>query len=79
MAETHDTNPATAKFKLRRKERADEELVMFLEPDQLDLHTSVPVPRALLSKRARAALWALRVFVILVSIMIIYTFASQLK
>ena len=52
---------------------------MFLEPDQLDLHTSVPVPRALLSKRARAGLWALRVFVILVSIMVIYTFASQLK
>jgi hypothetical protein len=78
MAETDDTNPATAEFK-RRNERTDDELVMFLEPDQLDVHTSVPVPRALLNKRTRAALWALRVFVILVSTMVIYTFASQLK
>jgi hypothetical protein len=79
MAETHDTNPGTAELKLRGKERANEELVMFLEPDQLVAHTSVPVPRAPLSERARTGLWALRVFVILVSIMVIYTFASQLK
>ena len=43
------------------------------------VRTSVPVPRATLSKHARAGLWALRVFVILVSVMVIYTFASQLK
>ena len=79
MAETHDANPASTELKLLPKERTEEELVMFLEPDQLDVRTSVPVPRALLSKHARAGLWALRVFVILVSIMVIYTFASQLK
>jgi len=36
------------------------------------------VPRAPLSARARAGLWALRVFVVIVSLMVIYTFAEQL-
>jgi hypothetical protein len=31
-----------------------------------------------LSRRASAALWALRVFVVVVSAMVIYTFVSQL-
>ena len=52
---------------------------MFLERDQLDADTSMPVPRALLSRHANAGLWALRVFVILVGIMVIYTFAANLK
>ena len=52
---------------------------MFLEPDQLVSNTSVPVPRAPLSERARAGLWALRVFVVLVSLMVIYTFIDQLQ
>jgi len=52
---------------------------MFLEPDQLVADTSVPVPRASLGRRANAGLWALRVFIILISIMVIYTFASKLK
>jgi hypothetical protein len=53
------------------------ELVMYLERDQLVLDKAHPVPRARLSRRARAGLWALRVFVIVVSAMVIYTFASQ--
>jgi hypothetical protein len=55
------------------------ELVMFLERDQLTADTSHPVPRAQLSTPTRLALWALRIFAILMSAMVIYTFAAQLK
>ncbi len=51
---------------------------MFLERDQLVADKSRHVPRAYLSPRARAALWALRVFVLVVSAMVIYTFFAQL-
>ncbi|HEY6399264.1 MAG TPA: hypothetical protein VIX82_17610 [Solirubrobacteraceae bacterium] len=56
----------------------DDEIVMFLERDQLVSDKALPVPRAHLSARARAALWALRAFVLIVSAMVIYTFFSQL-
>jgi hypothetical protein len=59
-------------------QRDAEELVMFLERDQLVADKAHPVPRAHLSPRTRAALWALRVFVLVVSAMVIYTFFSQL-
>jgi hypothetical protein len=77
MAETLENNPGDDLL-LQEAERADQELVMFLERDQLDAGTSVPVPRARLNRRANVGLWTLRVFVILVSIMVIYTFASKL-
>jgi hypothetical protein len=60
-------------------ERFDDELVMDLERDQFVSETSRPVPRAELSRRATIALWALRVFVVLVSLMVIYTFFYQLR
>jgi hypothetical protein len=56
----------------------DDELIMDLERDQFVDATSQPVPRAALSTRATVALWALRVFVVLVSLMVIYTFFDQL-
>jgi hypothetical protein len=49
-----------------------------LEADQLAAETSRPVPRARLSGRARAGLWALRVFVTSLGAMVVYTFVSQL-
>ena len=52
---------------------------MSLERDQLVAETSRPVPRAELSARALAGLWALRVFVVIVSAMVIYTFFAQLQ
>lgn len=55
-----------------------EALVMYLERDQFVAETSKPVARAALSWRTTAALWALRVFVVLVSLMVLYTFVSQL-
>jgi hypothetical protein len=63
----------------RQRQHADEQLPCFLEPGQLVAGTRRPVPRAPLSRRARAALWALRVAVIIVSVMVIYAFAAQLR
>ncbi len=56
----------------------DEELVMFLERDQLVADTSVPVSPAVLGRRVRLGLWALRGFVLVTSAMVIITFVSDL-
>jgi hypothetical protein len=63
---------------LQPQERFEDELIMHLERDQFVAETSRPVPRATLSARATAGLWALRVFVVLVSLMVLYTFIEQL-
>lgn len=55
-----------------------QDLVEFLERDQLVVDTSRPVPRLALSRPMSIGLWALRIFVIVVSAMVIYTFVSQL-
>jgi hypothetical protein len=70
-----DTEPTRTN---REQAADDEQLVMYLEPDQLVTDKSRPIPRAPLSKRANAALWALRVFVLIVSALVIYTFFSQI-
>jgi hypothetical protein len=54
------------------------ELIAFLEPDQLVSDTSQPVPLADLTAPVRAALWALRVFTLLVAAAVVFTFISQL-
>jgi hypothetical protein len=56
----------------------DEELIMHLERDQLVSETARPVPPAVLGRRAVVGLWALRVFAILVSAMVVYTFIARL-
>jgi hypothetical protein len=55
-----------------------QELIAYLESDQLVAERARPVPRIRLGRRADAGLWALRVFVIVLSAMVIYTFVSQL-
>jgi hypothetical protein len=60
------------------RECLEDELIMDLELDQFVAETSRPVARAPLSARAIAGLWALRVFVVLVSLMVIYTFVEHL-
>jgi hypothetical protein len=55
-----------------------QELVEFLERDQLVLDTSRPLGQMALSRRMIFGLWALRVFVTVISLMVIYTFVSQL-
>ncbi len=52
-------------------------LIDCLEPDQLAARAARPVPRAELTGRTRMALWALRLFAVLLSAMVIYTFVYQ--
>jgi hypothetical protein len=59
-------------------DRPGEQLVEFLERDQLVAETFKPVPKAELGPAAVAALWSLRVFVVIVSAMVLYTFFVQL-
>ncbi len=61
----------------RPVEYEDEELLAYLEPDQLAAHAASPVPPAVLAHRTRVMLWALRIFVIVVGAMVIYTFVYQ--
>ncbi len=61
-----------------RPSRDGEEPIMYLEQEQLVSDRSVAVPPAHLSGRAKVALWLLRIFALIVSFMVIYTFASQL-
>jgi hypothetical protein len=74
----HHDAPA-AKADPHAEERYEDELIMNLERDQFVAATSQPVARATLSARTTTALWALRVFVVLVSLMVIYTFIDQLQ
>jgi hypothetical protein len=55
-----------------------EQLIEFLESDQLVDARSHPLQRRVLHRRVAIALWALRVFVIVVGIMVIYTFFARL-
>ncbi len=56
----------------------DDELIGFLEPDQLVSDAARPVPRALLTTPVRAALWALRILTLLFAAAILYTFVAEL-
>jgi hypothetical protein len=71
--------PGIRERDLQSQERFEDELIMHLERDQFVAETSRPVPRAVLSARVTAGLWALRVFVVLVGLMVIYTFIDQLR
>ncbi len=55
-----------------------EEMIENLERDQLVAETARPLARAQLTRRASAALWTLRVFVLVVGAMVTYTFFYQL-
>jgi hypothetical protein len=61
-----------------RVPRDDEPMVMHLERDQLVAATNEPVARARLSQRVNLGLWTLRVFVVVVGAMVIYTFIARL-
>ncbi|HLM86883.1 MAG TPA: hypothetical protein VK272_11915 [Solirubrobacteraceae bacterium] len=74
-----DHAPAISERDLQRQERFEDELIMHLERDQFVAETSRPVPSAALGRRASAGLWALRVFVLIVSAMVIYTFVVGLR
>ena len=62
----------------QRPDGASEELIEYLESDQLVLERSRPLGRRPLDRRVALALWTLRVFVIVVGAMVIYTFFARL-
>jgi hypothetical protein len=72
-----DADPRAAAGAIPRPWQEDE-LIEHLERDQLAAETMKPVPRAHIGSRAAAALWALRVFVVVVGAMVIYTFVAEL-
>jgi hypothetical protein len=51
---------------------------MYLERDQLVADKNRPVARARLGRWPSAGLWALRVFAVVMSAMVVYTFIAQL-
>jgi len=53
----------------------EEDLIAGLEPDQLVQATDRPLPQIRFSRRAAAALWLLRIFVVAVAALVIYVFA----
>lgn len=57
----------------------DEELVSALEPDQLVAASSRPLPRYVLGRAASLALWALRVFVLIIAVFVVYTVLISLR
>lgn len=56
----------------------DEELVGALEPDQLVAATSRRLPRYALSRATSFWLWALRIFVMIITLLVVYTFVASL-
>lgn len=56
----------------------DEVLIEYLESDQLVEYRSHPVELARLSRSATIGLWALRVWVTVLSAMVLYAFVTQL-
>ncbi len=55
-----------------------EQLIEFLETDQLVDARAHPLERRVPGPRAAVALWSLRVFVVVVGVMVIYTFFARL-
>jgi hypothetical protein len=77
MSDEHETRPVQEAPLIRAFE--EQEMIMHLEPDQLVEETMRPVPRAKLSRGALRGLWALRIFVLIASAMVIYTFFQQIS
>lgn len=52
----------------------DEDLIDSLEPDQLVSAMDRPVPRRRLSRPVESALWALRIFLVTMTLAVVYVF-----
>lgn len=57
---------------------ADAELIDGLEPDQVVGNAAQPLPRMRIGAAGTCGLWLLRIFVLLVSAMVVYTFVVSL-
>ena len=58
---------------------AEAELIDGLEPDQLVASAAQKLPRMVIGPAGRIGLWVLRVFVLLISVLVAYTFAVSLS
>jgi hypothetical protein len=56
----------------------ESQLIESLEPDQLVAAVAKPLPRLRLSRPVLVALWAVRLFVLLISVLVVYTFVVKL-
>ena len=56
----------------------ESQLIESLEPDQLVAVVAKPLPRLQLSRPVRIALWAVRIFVLIISSLVVYTFIVKL-
>ncbi len=78
MNDAHQ-DPGVSERNPQPPKHGEDEPLVHLARGQFVAETSRPVARAALSARATAGLWALRVFVVVVSLMVIYTFIDQLR
>ncbi len=72
-------NPVAATMIHRPEPHEDHDLVDGLEPDQIVSSASLPLPRMRLGRGARIGLWLLRLFVLFITAMVIYTFVTGLR
>ena len=56
----------------------ESQLIEALEPDQLVAAVAKPLPRLRLTPPVRIALWAVRIFVLIISMLVVYTFVATL-
>jgi hypothetical protein len=54
----------------------DEDLIEALEPDQLVYAMDAPLPRRHLGRASEMGLWALRIFVLCLAALVVYTFIA---
>ncbi len=63
----------------RTEAHDDAELIDGLEPDQLVAVASKPLPRMALSRRWKVFFWVLRLFVLLMTALVINVFIASLR
>ena len=68
----------TREFKYQPEAHNESELIDALEPDQLVAAVAKPLPRLRLSRPVRIALWAVRIFVVIITVLVVYTFVEKL-
>jgi len=68
----------TREIKYQPEGHRESELIDSLEPDQLVAAVAKPLPRLRLSRSVRTALWAVRIFVLIITVLVIYTFVVKL-
>lgn len=56
----------------------DDRLVFALEPDQTVAEASRPLPRCTIDRATAIVLWSVRIFVLIITLMVVYTFVVSL-